>query len=162
MNWDTYFFRMCEWISAKSRDPSTKVGCVVVGPDNEVRTTGFNGFPRGVDDLPDRYANRPVKYSMIVHAEANAIFHAARVGVALKGCTIYTMRPPCSVCAAGLIQSGISRVCCFEPSFDWLQSEKWGPDLILALALFSEAGVSVVYFKLGEGEEFIQSSPKSG
>lgn len=44
------FFEMCEVISKKSKDPSTKVGCVINGENNSVISTGFNGFPIGVED----------------------------------------------------------------------------------------------------------------
>jgi len=50
MSWDQYYLKMCHCIAEKSKDPSTKVGCVIVGLDNEVRSQGFNGFPRHVGD----------------------------------------------------------------------------------------------------------------
>lgn len=51
MNWNSYFIEMAMLVAKKSKDPSTKVGCVIVGPDNEIRSTGFNGFPRGVQEV---------------------------------------------------------------------------------------------------------------
>jgi dCMP deaminase len=55
MNWHEYFFKMVDLAAQKSKDPTTPVGAIVVGPDKEIRATGFNGFPRGVHDLPERY-----------------------------------------------------------------------------------------------------------
>jgi dCMP deaminase len=109
MSWDRRFLALAAHISAWSKDPSTKVGCVVVGPDREIVTTGYNGFPRGVTDDPARMV-RPAKYLWTSHAEENAVAHAARIGVSLKGCTAYVTHCPCSRCARGLIQAGIQRV----------------------------------------------------
>ena len=99
--WDMRFLDLATHISEWSKDPSTKVGCVVVGPDREIRSTGFNGFPRGILDSDDRLTDRDLKYPLICHAEENAIMHAARIGLALKGCIMYVTWPPCtSVLAA--------------------------------------------------------------
>ena len=80
--WDIRFLKLATHISEWSKDPSTKVGCVVVGPDREIRSTGFNGFPRGIQDSDERLTNRDLKYPLICHAEENAIMHAARIGLA--------------------------------------------------------------------------------
>lgn len=98
-----------EHAALKSKDPSTKVGCVVVGPDGEIRATGYNGMPRGVHDVAVRM-ERPAKYLWMSHAEENAVAHAARVGVSTKGCTAYVTHHPCSRCARMLIQAGVSAV----------------------------------------------------
>ena len=108
--WDMRFLDLATHISEWSKDPSTKVGCVVVGPDREIRSTGFNGFPRGILDSDDRLTDRDLKYPLICHAEENAIMHAARIGLALKGCTAYVTWPPCTRCARSLIQAGISEI----------------------------------------------------
>ena len=109
--WDQRFLHLASHISNWSKDPSTKVGCVVVGSDREIRSTGFNGFPRGIEDSPERLDDRNQKYPLICHAEENAIMHAARVGVSLKGCVAYVTWPPCTRCARSLIQAGCRRSC---------------------------------------------------
>lgn len=147
MTWDTYFFRMAMLVSQKSKDPSTKVGCVIIGPDREVRATGFNGLPRGVADKPERYADRDFKYPMIVHAETNAVFHAARIGVSLKDCVAYTLRPPCSRCAGALIQAGVVHVMTLEPPLEWTTSPEWGQDMTIAQLMLEEAKVQLSYFR---------------
>ena len=81
--WDIRFLELAKHISGWSKDPSTKVGCVVVGEDREIRSTGFNGFPRGISDDNERLTDRNQKYPLICHAEENAIMHAARIGVSL-------------------------------------------------------------------------------
>ncbi|DAC43179.1 MAG TPA: dCMP deaminase family protein, partial [Candidatus Thalassarchaeaceae archaeon] len=108
--WDGRFLSLATHIANWSKDPSTKVGCVVVGPDREIRSTGFNGFPRGIADTDERLSDRELKYPLICHAEENAIMHAARIGLALKGCTAYVTWPPCTRCARSLIQAGVSEV----------------------------------------------------
>ena len=109
-NWDKRFLKLAKHISEWSKDPSTKVGCVVVGPDRELRSTGFNGLPRGIEDNEERLNNREIKYPLICHAEENAIMHAARIGISLKGCTAYVTWPPCTRCARSLIQAGVSTI----------------------------------------------------
>lgn len=134
--WDRWFLGLAEYVATASKDPSTKVGCVVVGPDREIRSTGFNGFPRGVAD-DHRLNERDSKYPIIVHAEENSIAHAARIGVSLKECTAYITFPPCSRCARLLIQSGISE--CVWP--DQKLPERWLEDMERSKSLLKEAGV---------------------
>jgi dCMP deaminase len=109
MAWYDYFMGFARHAASKSKDPSTQVGAVAVGPDGEIRATGYNGLPRGVDDRPERM-ERPAKYLWTSHAEENLVAHAARVGVSLKGCTVYVTHYPCSRCARSLIQAGVSRI----------------------------------------------------
>ncbi len=109
-DWDSYFMEMATLVASKSKDRSTKVGCVIVGPNNEVRSTGYNGFCRGVDDENDDRHERPEKYLWTEHAERNAIFNAARNGIRMEDCTAYTTMFPCADCARSFIQSGIRRI----------------------------------------------------
>ena len=110
MKWDLRFLELAKHISDWSKDPSTKVGCIIVGEDREIRSTGFNGFPRGIEDTDERLNDREQKYPLICHAEENAIMHAARIGVSLKGCTAYVTWPPCNRCSRSLIQAGIKKI----------------------------------------------------
>jgi dCMP deaminase len=107
--WPDYFLKLAGTVAERSKDPSTKVGCIVVGPDKEIRSTGYNGLPRRVRDLEERM-QRPAKYLWTSHAEENAVAQAAYVGVSLKGCTAYVTHHPCSRCARSLIQAGIARI----------------------------------------------------
>ena len=144
MNWSEYFIKMAELVSEKSKDRSTKVGVVIVGPDNEVRSVGFNGFPRGVPDNYMEYHERPLKYQVTEHAERNAIYNAARIGTALKGCKMYfNWEPcPCTDCARAIIQSGISEIIGYDRPFEG-KGEQWEADLKVADVLLSDAGVTV-------------------
>lgn len=110
MSWDKKFMGLANYIATWSKDPSTKVGAVIVNSDKRVVSLGYNGFPQGVDDsVVERY-ERPLKYKYTEHSERNAIFSAARLGVSLVGCTIYCNYLPCADCARAIIQSGITRV----------------------------------------------------
>lgn len=138
-NWDQRFLDLANHISKWSKDPSTKVGCVIVGPSREIRSTGYNGFPRGVaDDV--RLSDRSLKYPLICHAEENAIMHAARVGVPLAGCCLYVTWPPCTRCARSLIQAGVARV--VYPG-DKPVPERWADDFAMSMEMLDEAGVAV-------------------
>ena len=105
--WDVYFMTLCHDVATRSKDESTKLGCVIVGPDMEIRSTGYNSFPRGVhDDVAERQ-QRPLKYLWIEHSERNAIYNAARMGTGLKNCVLYCPWLPCPDCARAIVQSGI-------------------------------------------------------
>jgi dCMP deaminase len=138
--WDRRFVELAQHISGWSKDPSTKVGCVVVGPDREIRSTGFNGFPRGIEDNLERLGDRARKYPLVCHAEENAIMHAARIGVALKGCTAYVTWPPCTRCARSFVQAGVREV--VYPAEVEIP-ERWAEEFAMSLEMLAEAGVEV-------------------
>lgn len=125
-------------VSTRSKDRSTKVGCVIVGPDNEIRSTGYNGFPRGINDRNEARHQRPEKYLWTEHAERNAIYNAAGAGIALSGCTAYLPWFPCMDCARGLVQVGIVELVALKPD---LNDPKWGEDFKRVGILLEEAGV---------------------
>ena len=136
--WDRRFIDLALHISGWSKDPSTKVGCVVVGEDREIRSTGFNGFPRGIDDSMERLEDRELKYPLICHAEENAIMHAARIGISLKDCTAYVTWPPCTRCARSLIQAGVVEV--VYPGGIEIP-DRWMEDFERSSSMMREAGV---------------------
>ena len=143
--WDLRFIGLAQHISTWSKDPSTKVGCVVVGEDREIRSTGFNGFPRGINDDEDRLMDREKKYPLICHAEENAIMHAARIGVSLKDSTAYVTWPPCSRYTRSLIQAGIKEIVYPETG---KVPERWIEDFTISDSMLNEAGVAVRSIKL--------------
>ena len=125
-----------------SKDTSTKVGAIIVGPAGEDRASGYNGAPRGcsADEPRDpRGTKRPEKYFWFSHAELNAITNAARVGVPLEGCTIFVTHPPCMDCARAIVQAGIKRVVTVEQNADFY--ERWKEHILRSRRLFSECGV---------------------
>ena len=139
-DWDKRFLKLAKHISKWSKDPSTQVGCVVVGPDRELRSTGFNGLPRGIEDNEQRLNYREIKYPLICHAEENAIMHAARIGVSLKGNSAYVTWPPCSRCTRSLIQAGVNEVV-YPKDLDI--PDRWKDDFDIAMGMMKEAGIKV-------------------
>lgn len=140
-HWDKRFLDLASHVAGWSKDPSTKVGAVIVRPDKTVASIGFNGLPRGVEDSDTRLHDRQLKYPMTVHAEVNAILHAREP---LHGYTIYVAPlNPCSNCAAAIIQSGIKRVMAMAQI-----NPRWEESNALAQTMFEEAGVSAEFFAL--------------
>ena len=108
--WDYRFMDVAELVSSWSKDPSTQVGAVAVR-DRQILATGYNGFPRGIDDSEERLYNRPFKYDMTVHAELNCVLNAQYNGVSLRGADLYVFGlPVCSNCAKSLVQVGLKNI----------------------------------------------------
>ena len=144
MNWTEYYMRHQYLASEKSKDPSTKIGALLVRGDNIV-SIGYNGFPRGINDSNERLENREEKYFYVVHAEHNAILNAARNGIATKGAVLYTSGMPCNECAKAIIQAGIETVY-IHTQYPSLSHGKWNKSVSKAQEMFSEAGVFVADF----------------
>ena len=137
--WDARFLGQAELVAGWSKDPSTKVGAVIVDALNRVVSQGFNGFAKSIKDTRARLSDRAKKYPMVIHAELNAILFAQR---SLRGCTIYIWpMPPCASCAGPLIQVGITRVVSVPPTAEHI--DRWGDSYALAQEMFREAGVTV-------------------
>jgi dCMP deaminase len=155
MNWDTYFLLICQAVALKSKDTSTKLGSVIVGPKHEIRSTGYNALPRGVGDdvlkFPERF-ERPEKYKWVVHAEKNAILNAARVGTATEGCSLYVSGHPCSDCTKAIINAGISRIVYNQTFQDaWPMAKAggtWAEDFLLSDKMLSESGVDIFGYSI--------------
>jgi len=137
--WDKRFVELARHVASWSKDPSTQTGAVITDPNLRVVSMGYNGFPVGVHDYPERYANRELKYKMIVHCERNALLFARGP---IEGGTLYTWPfMSCSVCAAMVIQSGITR--CVAPEIPEHLRERWAEDMALSSQMFEEAGIEV-------------------
>jgi dCMP deaminase len=142
-NWDKRFLELAELVSSWSKDPSTKVGAVIVDDQNIIVSVGFNGFPKGIEDN-DRLNHRDSKYQIIVHAENNALMFAKRP---LDGCTIYTYPfMPCPRCAGMIIQSGIKRVVSYKNTTDRM---RWELDFSISRELFNEANIQLEEWENG-------------
>lgn len=139
-SWDVWFMKHVYLVAEKSKDPRTKIGAVIV-KDKHVISSGFNGFPIGVKDSPERYADRQVKYSMVAHAEDNAVLAAARFGISTLGTTLYTQGVPCCECAKSVIQGGIKEV---VVHLQWPSMiQKWIESCKIAEMMLVESGVNV-------------------
>ena len=136
--WDYRFLDLAQLISTWSKDPSKQIGAVAIGDKRQILAQGYNGFPRGVIDSEDRYADRQRKYELVVHAEMNVIYNASYNGVSLDGSTLYVHGlPVCSECAKAVIQVGITNVIMRKQ----VPEERWLDSWMRTKAMFKEAGV---------------------
>jgi dCMP deaminase len=143
--WDRHFLGIAKAVSKASKDPSTKIGALIVRPDRSEVSWGYNGFPKRIADTAERLNNREVKYGLVLHGEENALLKA-RADV--EGCTMYVWPLfSCSKCALKIIQAGIARVVSPPPSL-----ERWQSAYEAAMVLYDEAGVKYDFIT-GENEE---------
>ena len=145
--WDLRFLNLARHIAEWSKDPSRKIGAVITRPDRRIVSQGYNGFAIGVEDSPERYADKMTKYEMVVHAEVNAIITA---GKDLTGTTLYSTLMPCSRCAAVIINSGIKKVVTIVDDVTVLKFDNTAHSFELSTKQFEEAGVKVVTYNLSE------------
>lgn len=120
--WDRRFIEMARLVATWSKDPSTQTGAVIAGPDRRVISVGFNGFPAGMPDSAELYANREEKYARIIHCEVNALLFARVVPVRASLYTYPFMS--CDRCAVQMIQAGLRRFVAPRPTSD--QNTRWG------------------------------------
>ena len=138
--WDKRFMRVAQEISSWSKDPSKQIGAVAVNDDRRILATGYNGFPKGIEDIPERYEDRSIKYDLVVHAEMNCIYNATFNGISLKGSTLYVYGlPVCHDCAKGIIQVGINRIVMAMDDIP----QKWLDSFEKSRRMFDEAGVAI-------------------
>jgi dCMP deaminase len=138
--WDKRFMRVAQEISSWSKDPSKQIGAVAVNSDRRILATGYNGFPKGIEDIPARYEDRTIKYDLVVHAEMNCIYNATFSGISLKDSTMYVWGlPVCHDCAKGIIQVGINRIV-----IGMMDSpQKWLDSFEKSRRMFDESGVDI-------------------
>lgn len=146
MDWTKYFLEIAEQVKLKSKDQSTQIGAVIVGKNNEIRSTGYNSFPRGLNDnIPERQ-ERPEKYYFMVHAEINSIINASRVGVSIEGSTMYiTCGIPCCDCAKAIINAGIKKIVCKNKNDDVI-GDMWKEHRKRSIIMFQECGIKIEFY----------------
>lgn len=133
------FMAVAQAVASLSKE-NTKVGAVIVGRGWEIRSTGYNGLARGVEEHEQR-RHGPDRYLYLCHAEENAIVQAARSGTPVDDCSIIVSGlPPCMTCARMIVQSGIKSV--YYPPPPSEMKPRWEVEAALAQEIFAEAGVS--------------------
>jgi dCMP deaminase len=137
LSWDERFLALAQFWNQNSKDPSTRVGAVIVGRDKREVTLGYNGFPPGVPD-DDRLTKRETKYPLMIHAERNALDNCR---FDTQGSTLYATLAPCCGCAASIISKGIKRVVCPEP--DWSSDVVRRHGIDIARDTLEKAGVII-------------------
>lgn len=151
LKWHRRFLGIAREVSTWSKDPSTKVGAVLV-KDRKILRTGYNGFPPGIADDPERLGDRAEKLRLTIHAEMNALLGAGREET--EGATIYTYPiPPCSNCAKHIIAAGIKMyvsIVSADMSDEIIEARygRWRDEFAKACRMFEEAGVEWAYVGL--------------
>lgn len=142
--WDHRFMRLAREISTWSKDPSSKIGAIIVDDQRRILGTGYNGFPQGIKDTEERLTNKEEKYPRIIHGEMNALLNCLRNGVSVTGATLYVYGlPVCSDCTKAVIQAGIKRVVIiFTHHNPGKWEQQWNE---LSWPMFNEANISVTY-----------------
>ena len=106
LKWDEYFLNIADAVAEKSKDPSSKMGCVIVDENKRVVSLGYNGMIQGADESKMTLSERPMKYYFAIHSEMNAVIFARQD---LKGCTLYNRVATCENCLKYCLQAGIKR-----------------------------------------------------
>lgn len=108
-SWDEYFLKIAETVSSRSTDFESKFGCIFV-KNNTILVSGYNGFPSGSNDLllPNSRDPQKFKYLFTNHAEENAIYQAAKLGIPLEDSILYCTGSPCAICCRRLISIGVT------------------------------------------------------
>lgn len=141
-DWNLRFMDLAQQVSTWSKDPSKKIGAVVVGPKRQILSTGYNGFPRGIEDTHDRLNDRDLKYKYVVHAEMNAIYNATYTGTSLDGASMYVYGLPiCHECAKGIIQVGIKEVFIDKKSLS--DKPNWYDSYLKSKEMFDDVGITI-------------------
>ena len=104
--WDEYFMKIAETVAVKSKDPSSKMGCVIVDQNKRVVSLGYNGMIQGSNESKMTLSERPMKYYFAIHSEMNAVLFSHQD---LTGCTLYNRVATCENCLKYCLQAGIKR-----------------------------------------------------
>jgi len=145
INWDDYFMSLVYEVATKSKDERTHIGAVIIGPDKEIKRTGYNSFVRGLCDHVESRQEKPEKYFWFEHAERNAIYNAALIGTSLKGCKMYTNGIPCMDCAKGIIQTGIIEVI-VDKKWNEGNGDTWSEHSKRTIQMFDEVDMKLTYW----------------
>ena len=153
--WDGRYLRLAREVSTWSKDPSRKVGSVIVDNKKRVLSLGYNGFPRGVEDKPEMYEDRETKLLFVCHAERNALDNAPN---SVEGATLYSTLFPCNECAKSIVQRGIKNVITVQSG---QETDRFNSGV--TVRMFKEAGISLrVYNSLDLFDEFEYNESSDG
>lgn len=139
--WNIRFMQQAQLVSTWSKDPSTKVGCIIVSPNRVVLSEGYNGFPQGIADTEERLYDRNLKYPRVVHAETNAIVNAGRNGAKTDGGILFVTAPPCPNCAKMIVQAGIREILYIDLDESKKNIPGWRDELGISFDMFNEVGI---------------------
>jgi dCMP deaminase len=144
--WLHHFMKEAFLASEMSKD-TTKVGCCIIGEDQEILSKGYNGFPKGVQELEIR-KQPEYKQFFTCHAEQNAIDLSK---APLKGAILFTTHEPCAACARSIIQNGIKHVY-FATK---MEKEHWKTSVQVGRMMLKEANVAVTRLNYTEKYSYV-------
>jgi dCMP deaminase len=117
-SWDSYFMSLASLAAQRSNCMKRRVGCVLVGREKRVISTGYNGTPRGITNCAEGGCGRcnsgnssgvGLSTCLCLHAEENALLEAGRERIR-EGSVLYCDTCPCLTCSIKICQVGISEV----------------------------------------------------
>lgn len=145
--WTEYYLNLLDGVAARSTCDRGRNAAIITTATNDVVSTGYCGSPRGTKHCDDvghflvktRYPSgiQNVHCIRTNHAEMNAIAQAARKGISVNGCILYTKLEPCFNCAKLIVQCGIARVVAYARY----------KEAYLTRMLFEETGVELIVIK---------------
>ena len=138
--WLRRYAKIAKEASTWSKDPSTKVGAVIIDPDKRPVSFGFNGLPKCIEDTHENLNNREFKISNVVHAEQNAIDISDPER--LKDATIVVTHFPCERCAKSIGKSGIKYVVVSERHESY--ESRWKDSIKEGLRILKRYKVEVI------------------
>jgi len=113
---DHYFMNIAIEVSRRSTCTRRQIGAIVVSDVGEIKSSGYNGNPRGLPHCDDIGCIRDqlgipsgtrLETCTAVHAEQNALIQA---GTNSRGSTLYSTIVPCPICARIILNAQIERV----------------------------------------------------
>lgn len=156
MTTDEEWLRAAYGVAGWSPDPSTQNGGILINADGIEIARCCNEFPLDVKYTPARW-ERPLKYSLIEHAERNLIYSAARRGLSTCDSTMFVPWAACADCARAIIQAGVVRLVRHHDATVHGAGGNWDGSISIADAMLNEAGVEItdVVGRLMPNEFFI-------
>lgn len=103
------FMSVAEMFAQRSTCSRLHVGCVIT-KDERIISTGYNGPLPGEPHCNSELCQTDSPCTRAIHAEANALTFALRVGLSVSGSSIYVTHTPCVKCSELIILSGIEKV----------------------------------------------------
>ena len=147
-----WLLNIAKEVKTASKDKSTQIGAIIFDDNYTILSTGYNSFPRGInDDVPERQ-ERPEKYFWMEHAERNAIYNSIRSHTDIRNSNILlTCGIPCADCARGIIQASIKNLFCqsgIGNSFSSTEARiKWEESILRSKKMFEEAGINIIDYQ---------------
>lgn len=139
--WPLRFLRLALEVAQWSKDPSSKVGCVIADLEHRPVSYGFNGFARGIRDTAERLENRATRLALTLHAEDNAILFAQ---ASLENTHLFCTHLPCAHCASRIVQVGISQVhYLVQPDYE----TRWAADAKLVRDILRESSAFIFEYQ---------------